>query len=90
MEVERRERFKTWIRYSGGAEGEVNLSHLACGSVIEARNDRSCLKAVHIPECDAIAWGDQIELCPDALYMRLTGESLAEGMPASRPVLEYA
>ena len=90
MQVEPREGFKIWIRYSDGAEGEVDLSHLAGRGVFEAWNDRACFEAVYVTEYDAIAWSEEIELCPDALYMRLTGKSLAEIMPEAKAVLGIA
>ena len=90
IEVESRQGFRIWIRYSDGAEGEVDLSHLAGRGVFEAWNDRSCFEAVRVTEYDAVAWGEEIELCPDALYMRLTGKPLAEVMPEAKAVLENA
>ena len=41
---------------------------------------------VHITEHRSIAWDDEIELCPDALYLQLTGLSVEELMPGARPV----
>ena len=32
----------------------------------------------------SIAWSDEVELCEDALYLRLTGKSVEEVMPAAR------
>ena len=79
--VEPREGHRIWLEYSDGSAGEVDLSHLAGGGVFEAWNDRAHFAAVRITEYDAIAWGEELELCPDALYMRLTGKSLEQIMP---------
>ena len=68
--VEPREGYRIWLRYSDGAEGEVNLSHLAGRGVFKAWHDRACFEGVRITEYDSIAWSEEIELCPDALYMR--------------------
>lgn len=32
----------------------------------------------------AIGWGDEIELCLDALYMQLAGKTIEEVMPTTR------
>ncbi len=88
--VEARGDYKVWIRYSDGAEGEVDLSHLAGRGVFEAWSERTFFECVRVTEYDAIAWGEEIELCPDALYMRLTGKSLEEVMPEALTVLENA
>ncbi len=88
-EVEPREGYRIWLRYTDGADGEVDLSHLAGRGVFEAWNDRACFETVHIAPSGGIAWGEEIELCPDALYMQLTGKSVADVIPgADRLVYE--
>lgn len=72
------------MRYSDGASGEVDLSHLAGRGVFEAWNRRACFESVRIASGGAIAWDEAIELCPDAVYLRLTGKSVAEVMPGVR------
>ena len=79
--VEPRDGYRIWLSYSDGAAGEVDLSHLAGRGVFAAWNDRARFAAVHITDHDAIAWDNELELCPDALYMQLTGKSLADVMP---------
>lgn len=46
--------------------------------------DRAFFEAVHLSEGGAIAWSEDIELCPDALYMQLTGKSVEELMPRAK------
>lgn len=33
-------------------------------------------ESVHLSSMGAVAWSDEIELCPDALYMQLTGTTV--------------
>ena len=47
-------------------------------------------EAMHIAPAGGIAWGGDAELCPDALYMRLTGKSVAELMPEAQFLVENA
>ena len=84
--VEPRAGYRIWISYADGPAGEVDLSHLAGRGVFAAWNDRDHFEKVHITEHRSIAWDDEIELCPDALYLQLTGLSVEELMPGSRPV----
>ena len=72
---------RIWIRYSDGSAGEVDLTDLAGRGVFVAWNDPQCFKDVHLGPAGAVAWGEDIELCPDALYMELTGKSLEEVLP---------
>ena len=85
-----RDGYRVWLDYSDGSSGEVDLSHLAGAGVFEAWNDRACFEAVYITEYDAIAWNEELELCPDALYMQLTGKSVGEVMPQAASVRDYA
>ncbi len=80
-DVEAREGYRIWLRYSDGVAGEIDLSHLAGKGIFSAWNEPGRFEEVHIAEHRAIAWNDDMELCPDTLYMQLTGKSLDE-LPA--------
>ena len=79
--VEARKGYRIWIQFSDGAAGVVDLSHLAGRGVFEAWLERSKFENVRITPDRAVAWGEDIELCPDALYLQLTGKSVREYMP---------
>ncbi len=86
VEVEAREGYRIWVRYDDGASGEVDLSHLASKGVFAAWEDRAFFEAVRVTDYGAVAWGEDIDICPDTLYMRLTGKTVEEMMPALRGV----
>jgi len=85
LEVEARSDHRIWVRYSDGAEGEVDLSRFAGRGVFELWNDPEAFRRVHIGPGNAIAWTDEIELCPDSVYMWLTGQSPEDVFP--RPTI---
>jgi hypothetical protein len=78
VDVEALPGYRIWIRYRDGVEGEVDLSHLAGRGVFALWNDRGEFDKVHIGPGHAIVWSDEVELCPDAIYLRLTGRSPEE------------
>ena len=80
-EVRARQGYRLWLRYDDGVEGEVDLSDLAGRGVFAAWQDRAFFEAVSIDDAGAIAWGGDIELCPDAVYLRLTGKSPEDIFP---------
>ena len=90
IEVIPRGEYRIWIRYSDGVSGEVDLSHLAGRGVFKAWNERAVFESVQIASGGAIAWGDDIDLCPDAIYMQLTGKCVEELMSGARTVFENA
>lgn len=49
--------------------------------VFAAWNDPRFFKEVRLGQAGAVAWGEDIELCPDALYMQLTGKPVEEVIP---------
>ena len=55
--------------------GEVDLSDLKGRGVFTAWEDERFFRAVHLAAHGAVEWGNDIDLCPDALYVQLTGQS---------------
>ncbi|MYE31649.1 MAG: DUF2442 domain-containing protein [Chloroflexi bacterium] len=85
--VEPRRGCRIWLSYEDGAHGEVDLSDLSGRGVFRAWADRAFFEAVRIEPHGGIAWGADIELCPDALYLQLTGKTPDQIMPGIlRPV----
>ena len=88
--VAARDGFRIWLRYADGIEGEVDLSHLAGKGVFAAWRDRSFFEEVRIGGGNGISWGNEIDLCPDALYLQLTGKRPEEMMPGLRTARPHA
>ncbi len=72
MEVEARDGYRIWLRYSDGASGEVDLSDLVGKGVFRAWRVRGVFDGVHVTPHGSIAWSEGIEICPDSLYRDLT------------------
>ena len=83
-DVEPRDGYRIWLRYSDGAAGEVDLSNMAGRGVFKVWLDRTFFEGVYVSGHGSIAWSDHVELCEDALYMALTGKSAEELFPALR------
>lgn len=75
---------RIWLRYADGSEGTVDLSNIAGRGVFEAWNDRAFFETVRVAEGGAVAWREEIDLCPDALYLKLTGKAVEELFPKLR------
>jgi len=63
--------YRLWIEYDDGVAGEVDLSHLAGKGVFALWNDYAAFERVYIGDRGAIAWTEEIEICPDAVYMKI-------------------
>jgi hypothetical protein len=84
VDVKTLRRFVVWVRFSNGAEGEIDLSDLAGRGVFKVWDEQNVFESVRITENGALAWLDDIDLCPDSLYLRLTGKSPEEIFPNLR------
>jgi hypothetical protein len=82
LEVKARNNFRIWLRYDDGTEGEVDLSDMAGQGVFAAWNDVAFFNSVRLGSHGAIEWGENLDICPDAMYLRLTGKSPEEVFPA--------
>ena len=90
VEVKALPDYKIWLRYEDGIEGEVDLSEFVGKGVFSLWNDYSAFEKVYIGEAGQIAWNDDIDMCPDSLYMRLTGKSAEEIYPKLKELRVHA
>ena len=74
--------FRLWLKYEDGIQGIVDLSDLAGRGVFEAWSEREVFDAVTVNESGAVVWPGDIDLCPDALYIRLTGRQAQQIFPS--------
>jgi len=84
IEVKALGNYKIWIKYSDGEEGEIDLSNYAGKGVFKSWNDYDFFKSVHIGEHGEIAWGQEIDLCSDSLYLKLTKKKPDQLFPSLR------
>jgi hypothetical protein len=76
--------YKLRLRYVDGVEGDVDLSHLVGQGVFSLWNEPGAFERVEIGPHGAIRWSDEVELCPDALYLEITAKSPEEVFPNLR------
>lgn len=84
------ENYRLWIEYADGVQGEVDLTHLAGKGVFRLWNDSSEFEKVYIGEGGEIAWNETVDLCPDALYLKITGKTPEEIFPTLQKEKMYA
>jgi hypothetical protein len=72
--VSARPGYRLWLRFDDGVEGEVDLSRLVGRGVFRVWERPGVFEQVTIAEGGGIAWPGDVELCPDALYLEITGQ----------------
>jgi hypothetical protein len=85
MDVRPLENYRVWLRFADGTQGEIDLSDLAGHGVFAAWSDPELFRAVHPEEGGGIEWPGGLDICPDSLFMRLTGKAVEDIFPSLKP-----
>ena len=86
--VEARHKYRIWVEFEDGIAGEVDLSDIAGKGVFKALEDRAFFETVAILPHHSISWGgtDDLEICPDTIYIELTRNGAKETSEPRRPI----
>ena len=76
--------YRLELTFDDGVAGTVDLSDLVGKGVFSLWNDPAAFAAVRIGSLGELTWGDQIDLCPDSLYLKVTGQSVDQLFPGIR------
>ena len=79
------EDYKLELTFDDGVSGIADLSGLAGKGIFSIWNDYDEFRKVQIAPTGEIAWNDQIDLCPDSLYMKITDKPAEEIFPTLKP-----
>ena len=90
VEVKALDNYRLWVKYSDGVEGIVDLSNFAGEGVFALWNDYQEFQKVYIGPGGEIAWSDQIDMCPDAIYLQIMGQNPEDLFPKLRELTQHA
>ncbi len=74
VEVKAHDDYTVSLVFEDGVRGSADLSHLKEKGLFRAWSDRTFFLSPQIGNDGALRWGEDIEICPDALYLRVTGK----------------
>lgn len=66
--------YKIALEFTDGAKGTVDLSDLVGQGVFQLWEDYEVFGQVRIGDSGELIWSEHVDLCPDWLYMRMTGK----------------
>jgi hypothetical protein len=78
------------LSFDTGETGVVDLSSFAGRGVFAAWNQLGVFERVTLTDQGAVEWPGEIDLCPDALYLRMTGKKAEELFPSLQNRLSHA
>ena len=84
------EDYRLSLTFSDGIRGTVDLSALAGSGVFALWNDYGEFQKVKIGDAGELIWSDQVDLCPDSLYLQVTGKRPEDVFPSLKHELVHA
>ncbi len=72
------------LTFDDGVRGVVDLSELVGKGVFACWRDPLMFEQVRIGSAGELLWGDKVDLCPDSLYLKVTGKKPDDLFPALR------
>ena len=82
--------YKLHLEFADGVAGVADVSAMVGKGVFALWNDVSEFRKVQIGASGELVWGDQLDLCADALYMQITGQQPEETFPSLQPATACA
>ena len=82
--------YRLELQFEDGKSGIVDLSRLVGNGVFTIWSDYNGFKKVRIGEAGELVWGDQIDLCPDSLYLQATRQRPEDVFPSLKREATYA
>ena len=82
--------YRLELVFDDGVCGVVDLSELVGKGIFSLWSDRHVFEQVRIGLLGELVWEEKIDLCPDSLYMKVTGKKPEEVFPALQDEVEYA
>lgn len=74
--------YRLELTFDDGVHGVVDLSALVGKEVFSLWRDPGAFARVRIGTSGELTWDDQVDLCPDALYLKATGKKAEDVFPA--------
>jgi hypothetical protein len=82
--------YRLELVFDDGVRGVVDLSDLVGNGVFALWHDPHIFEQVQIGSFGELVWLDKIDLCPDSMYLKVTGKKPEDVFPALRCESIYA
>ena len=74
--------FRVEVAFADGVRGVADLSDIAGKGVFSVWSDRAVFESVRIGDTGEVVWDGGLDLCPDSLYLKITGKRVQDVFPA--------
>lgn len=88
--VEVKSGYRLELEFDDQVTGIVDLSELVGDGVFSIWRDPAVFARVQIGSSGELLWGEKVDLCPDALYLKVTGKNPEDIFPSLRNGTSHA
>jgi hypothetical protein len=88
--VEVLDQYRLAVAFEDGVHGTVDLHSLVGSGVFAIWTDYDAFRRVRIGDSGELIWSEDVDLCPDSLYLQATGKDPAEVFPGLKRELANA
>jgi hypothetical protein len=82
--------YRLELRFDNGDNGIVDLSEFVGRGVFASWEQPGVFEQVAVTSEGAVEWPGELDMCPDALYLRMTGRRPEDLFPTLRNRLSHA
>jgi hypothetical protein len=82
--------YKLELTFNDGVSGIIDLSDLVGEGVFSVWEDKQLFRNVKIGTAGELIWDGGVELCPDALYLKVTGKEPDDIFPSLKHEATHA
>jgi hypothetical protein len=82
--------YRLELQFSNCESGVVDLSDFVGRGVFAAWEQPGLFEQVAVTSEGAVEWPGELDMCPDALYLRMTGKRPEELFPVLRNLMTHA
>ena len=76
--------YRLELEFDDGVSGTVDVSEAVGKGVFAVWRDPQAFERVRIGSSGELDWDAQVDLCPDALYLKVTGKKPEDMFPSLR------
>ena len=82
--------YRVEVSFDNGECGVVDLSSFAGRGVFAAWDQSGMFERVSVTADGALEWPGEIDVCPDAIYLRMTGRQPEDLFPSLKQRMSHA
>lgn len=90
LKVKALQGYRLELEFDDGVAGIADVSDLVGKGVFVLWDDQRVFEQVRVGSSGELAWGNEVDLCPDTLYLKVTGKKPEDIFPAPRHESSHA